>query len=338
MSKRIRTQIMLVILILLLFGAMFLNINTGSVDLSLKEILNIVFTRNMVGTMEYSVLWKIRLPRLIAAAIFGGALSISGFLLQTFFKNPIAGPFVLGISSGAKLFVGIFMLLTLEVANKFLNPYTMFLAAFVGAMLSMILVLLVSKKVENISMLLVIGMMIGYICSAGTDFMITFAESNKVSNFTMWSMGSFSGVTWDILKVAVIIIIPTVLFVFSLVKPLNAYLLGENYAKSMGINIKRFRFLLVFLSSILSACVTAFAGPISFVGIAVPHITKLMFKTASSAILVPATFLFGGSFTLICDLIARTVFSPTELAISTVTSIFGAPIVIWLMIKRRSKR
>ena len=183
--------------------------------------------------------------------------------------------------------------------------------------------------------LLIIGMMIGYICDAGTDFMITFAESSQLQNFTIWTMGSFSGMTWATLGASALITIPTVVLVFLLSKPLGAYLLGENYAKSMGVNVKGFRVALILLSSILSACVTAFAGPISFVGIAVPHITRLIFRTSRPMVLIPATFLTGSVFCLACDLIARTAFSPTELTISTVTSVLGAPVVIWLMIKRR---
>ncbi len=338
MSKTFRTKLLFCILIVLIIFMTYININTGSVDVSLKDIVNILFTDDLVGTLEYNIIWKIRLPRLLGALLLGGALSVAGFLIQTFFKNPIAGPYVLGISSGSRLFVGLFLLATVEINLKlFSSPYSIFLAAFLGAMMSMAIVLLVSKKVENISMLLVIGMMIGYICSAITDFMITFAESNQVQNFTMWSMGNFSGISWGMLKAGSIIVIPTIIIVMLLNKPLNAYLLGENYAKSMGINIKAFRFSLIFLSSILSASVTAFAGPISFVGIACPHITKLLFGTSKPYILIPAIFLFGGIFTLFCDLIARTAFAPTELAISTVTAVFGAPVVIYLMIKRRKR-
>ena len=256
---------------------------------------------------------------------------MSGFLLQTFFANPIAGPFVLGISSGSRLFVGFFLLAATPIVTGGFSPYVIFLAAFAGALAAMALVLAVSSRVQNLAMLLVIG----YICDAGTDFMITFAESGQLQNFTIWTMGSFSGMTWATLGASALITIPTVVLVFLLSKPLGAYLLGENYAKSMGVNVKGFRVALILLSSILSACVTAFAGPISFVGIAVPHITRLIFRTSRPMVLIPATFLTGSVFCLACDLIARTAFSPTELTISTVTSVLGAPVVIWLMIKRR---
>ena len=310
MRQHTRNAVGFVVLAILMAALFYWNINTGSVHLSLERMLTLLRWGND-GTTEGNILWKIRLSRLLGAALLGGALSIAGFLLQTFFKNPIAGPFVLGISSGSRLFVGFFLLA------------------------AMALVLAVSSRVQNLAMLLVIGMMIGYICDAGTDFMITFAESSQLQNFTIWTMGSFSGMTWATLGASALITIPTVVLVFLLSKPLGAYLLGENYAKSMGVNVKGFRVALILLSSILSACVTAFAGPISFVGIAVPHITRLIFRTSRPMVLIPATFLTGSVFCLACDLIARTAFSPTELTISTVTSVLGAPVVIWLMIKRR---
>lgn len=334
MRQHTRNAVGFVVLAILMAALFYWNINTGSVHLSLERMLTLLRWGND-GTTEGNILWKIRLSRLLGAALLGGALSIAGFLLQTFFKNPIAGPFVLGISSGSRLFVGFFLLAATPIVTGGFSPYVIFLAAFAGALAAMALVLAVSSRVQNLAMLLVIGMMIGYICDAGTDFMITFAESSQLQNFTIWTMGSFSGMTWATLGASALITIPTVVLVFLLSKPLGAYLLGENYAKSMGVNVKGFRVALILLSSILSACVTAFAGPISFVGIAVPHITCLIFRTSRPMVLIPATFLTGSVFCLACDLIARTAFSPTELTISTVTSVLGAPVVIWLMIKRR---
>ena len=185
------------------------------------------------------------------------------------------------------------------------------------------------------SMLLVIGIMVGYICGAVTDFCITFANDHDVVNLTNWSMGTFSGAIWDNVKTALWLCIPGILSVLLLSKPIGAYALGEGYAQSMGIRIKPFRILLILLSSLLSACVTALAGPISFVGIAVPHITRTLLKSSKPAFVIPAAFLCGAVFCVFCDLIARTVFAPTELAIGTVTSVFGAPVVIYMMVKRR---
>ena len=337
MRQHTRNAVGFVVLAILMAALFYWNINTGSVHLSLERMLTLLRWGND-GTTEGNILWKIRLSRLLGAALLGGALSIAGFLLQTFFKNPIAGPFVLGISSGSRLFVGFFLLAATPIVTGGFSPYVIFLAAFAGALAAMALVLAVSSRVQNLAMLLVIGMMIGYICDAGTDFMITFAESSQLQNFTIWTMGSFSGMTWATLGASALITIPTVVLVFLLSKPLGAYLLGENYAKSMGVNVKGFRVALILLSSILSACVTAFAGPISFVGIAVPHLVKQLLGSAKPLHVLPGCCLGGAAFCLFCDLLARSLFAPTELSISSVTAVFGAPVVIWLLVRRNSER
>lgn len=312
---------------------MFWNINTGSVRLSLQEIWCILLKKTGEGT-SYHIVWDIRLPRILSAVILGGALSVSGFLLQTFFANPIAGPFVLGISSGAKLVVALLMIVLLG-RGRAVSSAVMILAAFVGAMISMGFVLVISGRVKKMSMLVVCGVMISYICSAVTDFVITFADDANIVNLHNWSMGSFSGMSWENLKVMSVVIFVSLLLVFFMAKPINAYQMGEVYAQNMGVNIFRFRVALILLSSMLSACVTAFAGPISFVGIAVPHLIKSLFKTAKPIFMIPGCFMGGAVFCLFCDLIARTVFTPTELSISSVTAIFGAPIVIYMMIRNR---
>ena len=332
----IRYQIAFILLILLFCVAVIMNINTGSVNISPVEIAKIIFLRAEKGTIASNIIWKIRLPRLLGAAVLGGALSVSGFMLQTFFRNPIASPFVLGISSGAKMFVGFVMLIMLKYVGS-ISLTTMVGASFIGSLLSMGFVLIFAKKVDNMSMLLVVGIMIGYICSAITDFFITFAKETDVANLTYWSMGSFSGLNWESLKVASVVVFVSLIATFLLSKPIGAYQLGEGYAQSIGINIKLLRFLLIILSSLLSACVTAFAGPISFVGIAVPHITKLLLKTSKPILIIPTSFLCGAVFCMFCDLIARTAFSPVELAIGTVTAIFGAPVVIWLMVSKQRR-
>lgn len=333
-GKIIRIQIIFILLFVALIVAIVMNINTGTVDISPKDIFKIILLKAYEGSTESNVIWKIRLPRLLTSLILGGGLSVSGFLLQTFFRNPIAGPFTLGISSGAKMFVGFVMIVMLNQFHS-VSSYVLILAAFVGSLISMGFVLLAAGKVKDMSMLLVVGIMIGYICSAITDFFITFAQESDIANLTSWSMGSFSGADWSDVKVMAIIIFPTLVCTFLLSKPMGAYQLGEGYAKSMGINIKLFRILLILFSCIMAATVTAFAGPIAFVGIAVPHITKLLMNTAKPIIIIPAGFLCGGVFCAFCDLIARTLFAPLELAIGTVTSFFGAPIVIWLLLSRK---
>lgn len=237
------------------------NINSGSVHLSVEEIGEILLRRTGEDT-SYHIVWDIRLPRILSAVILGGALSVSGFLLQTFFANPIAGPFVLGISSGAKLVVSLVMIVLLGRGIS-IGSAGMILAAFAGSMISMGFVLMISGKVKKMSMLVICGVMISYICSAITDFVVTFADDANIVNLHNWSMGSFSGTSWENVRVMTAVIFLALLLVFLMAKPIGAYQMGEVYARNMGVNILRFRVALILLSSILSACVTAFAGPIS---------------------------------------------------------------------------
>lgn len=306
-----------------------LNIGFGSVAMTLPEIIEGLF-----GSTRLSpILRDIRLPRVLAGLLLGGGLAVSGFLLQTFFHNPIAGPFVLGISSGAKLTVAIVMICFLQ-AGWVLSSTVMIFAAFFGSMVSMGLVLLLSGKVRQMAQLVICGVMVGYICSAVTDFLVTFADDSNIVNLHNWSMGSFSGISWENIRVMLPVVVLAFGASFLLSKPMSAYQMGETYARNMGVNIKIFRVALILLSSLLSACVTAFAGPISFVGIAVPHIVKSMMKTAKPIVVIPACFLGGGVFCLGCDLLARVCFAPRELSISSVTAVFGAPIVISIMLNR----
>jgi iron complex transport system permease protein len=242
---------------------------------------------------------------------------------------------VLGISSGAKMTVCVAMLALLS-RGKTTSSAILIAAAFVGAMVSMGFVLLISQRVKRMSLLVVCGVMIGYICSALTDFLVTFADDSSIVNLHNWSLGSFSGMSWDNVKTMAVVCGITLLLTFLLSKPIRAYQLGEVYAQNMGVPLRAFRTALILLSSVLSACVTAFAGPISFVGIAVPHLMKALFKSAEPLCMIPACFLGGGVFCLFCDLIARTAFAPTEVSISSVTAVFGAPIVIYMMIHRKA--
>ncbi len=322
-------------LIIILIALAVLNIALGSVSISLNDIAKILFGNAGEATAN-RIIWKIRLPRMLSGILLGGALALSGFLLQTFFNNPIAGPYVLGISSGAKLVVALVMVFLAGTASG-ASSVTLISAAFIGSLVSMGFVLLVSQKVNRAAMLIVAGVMIGYICSAITDFVVTFADDASIVNLHNWSRGSFSGISWDNIASMAVMVLAAGLITFLLSKPISAYQLGEAYAQNMGVNIRLFRIALVVLSSILSACVTAFAGPISFVGIAVPHIIKSLLKTSKPLFVIPACFLGGAIFCLGCDLIARTVFAPTELSISSVTAIFGAPVVIAVMLKKRAR-
>ena len=313
-----------------------MNASIGSVGISLTEI-GMALTGQGSNETDVRILWDIRLPRAFAAMILGGALALAGYLLQTFFHNPIAGPFVLGISSGAKMTVALVMIWMMERSVR-VTSAVMILAAFVGAMLSMGFVLLLSRRMKGMSMLVVAGVMIGYICSAVTDLVVTFADDAQIVNLHNWSQGSFSGMSGEYVQVMSWVTVITSLAVFFLSKPLDAYRLGETYAQNMGVNIRVLRVLIVILSSFLSACVVAFAGPISFVGIATPHIVKSLLGTMKPILMIPACFLGGSVFCLFCDLLARTLMAPTELSISTVTAIFGAPVVLWVMAKRRKEK
>ncbi|MBD5143011.1 MAG: iron ABC transporter permease [Ruminococcus sp.] len=325
-----------IILFLLLLILFIMNLITGSSSVKISQIFAI-FTGNYQDNITRQILLLIRLPRAFCALLLGGALAVSGFLLQSFFHNPIAGPFVLGISSGAKLTVAFVMIFCLQ-QNIFLSSGAMVGASFLGALISMSFVLLVSGKVKNMAMLVVSGIMIGYICSALTDLLINFANDANIINLHNWSMGTFSGTDWQDIQVIIMLLLIIIIPLGLLAKPMYAYQFGEEYAENMGVNIKFFRIALIFISSLLSACVTAFAGPISFVGIAVPHLVKKLFGTAKPIIILPACFLGGAVFCLLCDLLARNLFAPSELSISTVTALFGAPIVIWIMLQNKSRK
>ena len=296
--------------LLMLFA---LNLFWGSVALSPADVVSALLGRGQ-DVLTSNILLQLRLPRAVMGVLLGAALSVAGYLLQTFFANPIAGPFVMGISSGAKLAVALTMVVFLN-RGLLTNSLTLILAAFAGAMAAMLFVLAVARRVQRMSILVICGVMIGYICSA---------------------MGSFSGMTWGNVGTAATITLPCLAAAFLLSKPMAAYQMGESYAASVGVSVRSFSVLLVLLSSLLAACVTAFAGPISFVGIAVPHLVKQSLGSAKPLHVLPGCALGGASFCLLCDLIARSLFAPTELSISSVTAVFGAPVVIWLLVRHHS--
>ena len=276
-----------------------LNLFWGSVSLAPGAVLTALLGKGG-DALAGNIILQLRLPRAVMAALLGAALSAAGYLLQTFFANPIAGPFVMGVSSGAKLAV--------------------------------------ARRVQRMSILVICGVMIGYICSAITDIVVAFAQDSNIVNLHNWSQGSFSGVTWANVQAAALVVLPALAASFLLSKPMAAYQMGEAYARSVGVNVKPFSAALVLLSSLLAACVTAFAGPISFVGIAVPHLVKQLLGSAKPLYVLPGCCLGGAAFCLFCDLLARSLFAPTELSISSVTAVFGAPVVIWLLVRRNSER
>ena len=275
-SKKVRYIIVLCLLGVSVVALVGWNICVGTVRIPLADIFASIRGEKIENSR---ILWDIRMPRTLAAMIVGGALALAGYLLQTFFHNPIAGPFVLGISSGAKMVVALVMVFLMGQAVK-ITSWALIAAAFVGAMISMGFVLLMSRRVHNMSMLVVSGVMIGYICSAITELVVTFASDAEIVNLHNWSRGSFSGMTWENVAVMTGVVAVTFFLVFLMAKPLSAYQLGEVYARNLGVDIRLLRIAMVLLSSLLSACIVAFAGPISFVGIAAPHLVKNLLGTA----------------------------------------------------------
>lgn len=332
MSRKTRCAVCYAALVILVLLLGIAGICFGSVSISAQDIAAAVFGGEKSTASD--IILISRLPRVIAAVVLGGALAVSGYLLQTFFANPIAGPFVLGISSGAKLAVALTMIVFLG-NGVMLDSAGLIIAAFVGSLLSLGLIIPVSGRAQKNYMLIVCGIMIGYICSAITEIVVTFADDSNIVNLHNWSMGSFSGIGMDQAAMMSAVVFAAMIPTFLLSKQIGAYQLGEAYARNSGVNIRWFRLAVILLSSLLSACVTAFAGPVSFVGIAVPHIAKKMLGTAKPRAVIPASFLGGACFCLLCDLIARTVFAPTELSIGSVTAVLGAPVVIVIMMSRK---
>ncbi|MBO4458210.1 MAG: iron ABC transporter permease [Butyrivibrio sp.] len=338
MEKKLkkRTIVVFLLLTVLVIAAFLVNILVGNVRISPVDILN-VFTGRSDDIKIINIVKTIRLPRAVMALVLGGALAVSGFLLQTYFANPIAGPYILGISSGAKMVVALTLIFLAGKTGR-VSGLVLVFAAFVGAITATGFIIMISKKVRSMSALLAAGIMIGYICSALTDFLVTFAEDSDIVNLHSWSQGSFSGANAEGAIFSVVIVGVTFIAVILFSKTLDAFRLGESYARSVGVNVKLCRIAIIILSGILSACVTAFAGPVSFIGIAVPYLMREVLKSSKPILLIPASFLSGAVFCMLSDLLARMLFAPTEMNISAVTSLFGAPIVIFMIIKRGKNR
>ncbi|MFI3206017.1 MAG: iron ABC transporter permease [Clostridia bacterium] len=323
---------------LLLVVAFVLNVIIGSAGISLSDIWGTITGSDEVSDTTKKIILGLRLPRTLAAILSGACLATSGVLLQIFFNNPIVEPYILGVSSGSNLFVGLVMLAGFNFGMESISSFGMFVGSFIGAMVIMLCVIIASQKVKSITTLLIVGMMFSYVCSAVTSFITTLADKEKLTNFTLWSMGSFSGFLWDDVILLAQISLPFLFCAWIISKQLNIMILGEKYAQSMGVSIKTFRFLIVFISSVLTAVVTAFAGPVSFVGLAVPHIIRILFKTSNNKIVIPAACLFGAVMTAFCDLCTRTLLSPYEIPLSAITSIIGAPILVFLLLRRKENQ
>ena len=317
----------------------FVNISLGSVHIPIKEILLSIIDGDVAKEVWRSIVLNYRLPKAITAVIVGSGLSISGLLMQTLFRNPLAGPFVLGISSGASLGVAILILgasfLGANITAYAFTNWGLAIAASVGAFLVLSAVMLAAIKVRNTMSILIIGLMFGSLTAAVISVLAYFSSANQLQQYLFWSFGSLGNLSWnEILALSITFIIGILLVVF-IIKPLNSLLLGENYAKSMGVNVKRTRNLTLIATSLMTGVITAFSGPIAFIGLAVPHLTKLLINTSNHKILLPAVAISGAIIMLICDSIAQLPNSEFTLPINAITSLFGAPIIIWLLVRKR---
>lgn len=323
----------------MLIGCFLMNISLGSVSISLEGIFA-AFTGGEIEkeTWRITVL-DIRLPKAITSILVGFGLSLSGLLMQTLFRNPLSGPFVLGLSSGASLGVALLIMGASVFGGFFgtllLSSYSLVIAASLGSFLVLLTVMLVSSRVKDTMSILIIGLMFGSITAAIVSVLTYFSDAEELKQFMMWTLGSLGSLTWEELGIlASLVVSGTLLSVLS-IKSLNAFLLGENYARSLGIDIKKARYTIIIATSLLAGSCTAFVGPIAFIGLAIPHITRLFFNTTNHKILVPSVCLIGGILMLICDSIAQVPFSDITLPINAITSMIGAPVVIWLLVRKR---
>lgn len=328
------------LLLLFVMAAFFLvNISLGSVAIPLKETLNAILGKSTeVETWAY-IIWNYRIPKACTAILVGSGLALSGLLMQTLFRNPLAGPFVLGISAGASLGAAVLILGSSLLSGIFtfavINDFSLAVASSTGSFLVLLAVMLVAARVKDTMALLIIGLMFGSITTALVSVLSYFSPAEKLQQYIYWSFGSIGNLSWpQLLLLFGIVILGTLICIFS-IKSLNALLLGENYAKSLGVNMSRSRFFIILATGLLAGGITAFAGPIAFIGLAVPHLTRQIFNTTDHRILVPAVLIYGAILMLVCDTIAQMPNSANVLPINAITSIIGAPVVIWLLIRKR---
>ncbi len=328
-------------MLLLLLLTFLLNISLGQVAIPLKEVFKSLFGGHASKeTWEYIIV-NFRLPKAITAILVGIGLSISGLLMQTLFRNPLAGPYVLGLSSGSSLGVAFVILgagfLPSIFAQFLLSSYGIILASCLGSLLVLVMILIVSQSLRDTMSILIVGLMFSSFTGAIVSVFTYFSSAEQLQKYTFWSMGSIGNLSWQNISIlAVCVFIGLLLSLLSL-KSLDALLLGENYAKSMGLNITKSRYIIIFATSVLAGSITAFAGPIAFIGLAVPHLAKLLFKTSNHKVLFGATLLVGSIIMLFCDTVSQMPGFDFTLPINAITSIIGAPIVIWLIINKQNK-
>ncbi len=319
-----------------------IDICLGSVNISFSEVLSILFNYGTPDRTHKEIVLLLRLPRVSTACLAGMGLSISGLLMQTLFRNPLAGPFVLGITSGASLGVALLLMLNtllLGLGISFItNTWSISLAAALGAFGILLVIGLLAEKLRNNMMLLLIGLMFGYISGALVGALQFYGDAGKVKDFVIWGLGSFSKTNYQELAVLSVLVLLGVFSAFLLSKQLNILLSGEDAAKSLGLNLKRNRLLIILVTGVLSGVITAFCGPIAFVGIAVPHLARVLMKSQRHQILIPATLLIGAIIAVGCDLIAQLPGTNTVLPVNVVTCLIGAPIVIWVIFRYKRQQ
>lgn len=301
----------------------------------MESIVDAFFGNEIKESWEI-ILWNFRFPKAITAVLVGIGLSIAGLLMQTLFRNPLAGPYVLGLSSGSSLGVAFVIMGSSFLPSFFSTNYAIVFASSIGSFVVLLAVMVVAQRLRDTMAILIVGLMFGSFTSAIVSVLAYFSSAEELQKFTFWSMGSLANLSWEAISIVSFFTFIGLLFSFVSIKSLNALLLGENYAKSLGINFKKSRFLIIVATSILAGSITAFAGPIAFVGLAVPHIAKLLFQTSNHYQLFWGTLLLGAVLMLICDSIAQLPGSDFTLPINAITSIIGAPIVIWLLVKKRN--
>ncbi|WP_026753516.1 iron ABC transporter permease [Sediminibacter sp. Hel_I_10] len=334
----IKNTSVLVILSAILIVCFFMNISLGSVSIPVSHVISAVFGTSDHESWQYIIV-DYRLPKAITAILVGSGLGISGLMMQTLFRNPLAGPFVLGISSGASLGVALVILGSGLFGGVFagvlISKWSIVIAASLGSFLVLLAVLLISAKVRDTMAILIIGLMFGSITAAIVSVLSYFSSAEQLQQYIFWGFGSLGNLSWDELWIFFGIYALGLLFAIASLKALDTFLLGENYAKSLGLNIKQSRLIIILATSLLAGSITAFAGPIAFIGLAIPHLTRQLFDTSSHRILLPAVFLIGAIVMLICDSIAQLPTSDYMLPINAITSLIGAPVVVWLLVKQR---
>lgn len=320
--------------------SLLLNLSFGSVSIPLKEVFSKLIGNNTSKeTWDYIIL-NYRLPKAITAILVGFGLSISGLLMQTLFRNPLAGPYVLGLSSGSSLGVAFVVLgadlLPDILSSLLLSSYGIVITSCLGSFMVLLCVLFVSQKLKDTASILIIGLMFGSFTSAIVSVLTYFSSAEQLQKFTFWSMGNLSNLSWHAILILALTVLLGLVTGFYKIKSLDALLLGENYARSLGINFRKTRVIIILSTSILAGAITAFAGPIAFVGLAVPHIAKIIFQTSNHNILFWSSLFIGAIVMLICDIFTHIPNTDISLPINAITSIIGAPIVIWLMVRKKN--